>query len=70
MRSRIYDERKNEKRDKVSGANTRAIIFLVTSWTSNDAEKRRISDELTKLKNDRPGNIFNNQIIFTVLVQN
>lgn len=54
MRSRIYDERKNEKRDKVSGANTRAIIFLVTSWTSNDAEKRRISDELTKLKNDRP----------------
>lgn len=54
MRSRIYDERKNEKRDKVSGANTRVILFFVTSWTSNDDEKRKINDELMKLKNERP----------------
>jgi len=57
MRSRIYDERKNEKRDKVSGANTRVILFFVTSWTSNDDEKRKINDELMKLKNERPGTL-------------
>ena len=58
MRSRISDERKNENRDKVSGANTRAIVFLVSSWTSNNDETNRIKDELKNLRSERPGEIF------------
>lgn len=53
IRSRILIERSSEKANKIAGANTRSIVFFVTSSISS--EKDKIKSVLLKMLQEMPG---------------
>jgi len=54
MRSRIAQERALDRLNKINGANSRAILFFVSSYTAGTSESNRIRDELAKYQKEMP----------------
>jgi len=54
LRSTIAKEREFDKLNRVTGANSRTVLFVVNSWTQNTAEGDKMMRQIEKMRLEMP----------------